>query len=112
MTLRPMSCVAGIAVLTASLGAKSPQQGVAAGQTTPPPSAGPSAGRSTDPLTGLVVGRLLDGTTDRPLAGLVVVIEGGTTNRDNQDFRRVITDSGGRFLFRQLSAGEYAFSIV
>jgi hypothetical protein len=62
-------------------------------------------------MTGLILGRLVDGMSDRPMAATVVAIQGGITNRDNQDLRRVITDSDGVFLFRQLSAGEYSFSI-
>src|SRR6476620_5063916 len=70
-----------------------------------------TASQPNDPFTGMVLGRLIDGLSDRGLSGMVVSITGGTTRKEVDAPRRVLTDKNGRFLFRNLSAGEYSFSV-
>ena len=68
----------------------------AAGQTSPQAPAKPS---------GIVIGRVVDGTTNAPLAGATVTIAGpgvGTL--------RVIVDPQGRFLFNGLQSGSFAIT--
>ena len=54
--------------------------------------------------TGLIVGHVVDATGGAPIAGAVVTLDGtGVT-------RRVLTESKGRFVFRDLPAGSFLIS--
>jgi hypothetical protein len=55
---------------------------------------------------GLLVGRVVDAGTNAPLAGVVVNLIGGPAGARQPDWR-VISDSEGRFMFRNLPAGRY-----
>jgi hypothetical protein len=73
------------------------------------PATGPA-----DPPTALILGRVVDGMTDRPMPNLIVTLTGGgsvTGPGSPAQPRRVITDSNGRFLFHDLAAGKYGFSL-
>ncbi len=69
-----------------------------------PPASG--AGQSTAPLTGtgLVLGRVLDGLSDRPVAGALVEL--------SPPNRQVLTDAQGRFVFSDLPKGTYTITAV
>ena len=69
--------------------------------------------------TGLILGQVLDGSTERPMAGVEVTmgvsgatIPAPTSPRPSATPRRsVLTDANGRFVFNELPAGQYSFSI-
>src|SRR5687767_9467189 len=63
--------------------------------TTPPP-----------PATAVIVGRVVDAATNTPVAGATVDIWGPTLTRGVAP--RLMTDSLGRFLYRNLPPGEYS----
>jgi hypothetical protein len=56
---------------------------------------------------GLVVGRVVDATTNRPVGGAVVTL---TAAMPGVEATRVAADGEGRFLFRGLAAGRYVFA--
>src|SRR5262245_56233944 len=59
----------------------------------------------TAQATGLLVGRVIDGTTDAPVTGALVTLSGPGLRS-----KRVIVDSRGRFLFNELPAGAFTIS--
>jgi hypothetical protein len=59
-------------------------------------------GQATDPKTGVIAGRVLDGVSKSPLDDAVVTISG-----PGEDQRRVMVDGSGRFAFWGLAAGTY-----
>src|SRR5258705_535611 len=72
--------------------------------------AGPRAQTPPQPAaTGLIMGRVVDGTTERPVAAVIVTLTSGSAAAPPS---RVITDSGGRFLFHDLPPGRYSFSVT
>jgi len=100
MNSRAACTVAGIltAVLVGS--------GTPSGQT-PPQS--PSAG------TALILGRVIDGSTEKPVAGAIVTLSGSsvpTTGPAAAAPPRVVTDTSGTFVFRNLPAGRYTFAVT
>lgn len=69
--------------------------------------------------TALILGQVLDGASDRPMGGVVVSLNGPTPSASaplvfqppTGQPARVVADATGRFVFTQLSAGRYTFSI-
>lgn len=55
--------------------------------------------------TGLILGRVIDGSTDKAVAGAIVTLSSAPPSR-------VVTDSGGAFVFRNLPAGSYRFTVT
>ena len=68
----------------------------------------PAATPSQRP-TAMIVGRVVDAGTGRPVAGAVVSITGATFRSGAPP--RLMTDSQGRFLYRNLAAGSYSLSV-
>jgi hypothetical protein len=62
--------------------------------------------------TGLIVGRVVDGSTGRPIAGAIVTLDGGTvtTAQNGPRAPRAITNATGQFVFRKLRKGTYHLS--
>jgi hypothetical protein len=56
---------------------------------------------------GLIIGRVVDGLTDSPLASAVVTISGPSAPTTGN---AVVVDSRGRFVFRGLAAGRYSLT--
>jgi len=56
---------------------------------------------------GLVVGRVVDGSTNRPIAGAIVSILGGFGPGSPP---RAMTNAGGYFVFRKLAKGSYSLA--
>jgi hypothetical protein len=52
------------------------------------------------PSTGLIVGRVVDGPSGRPLTGAIVAVSG-----PGGPFSPVMVDDRGRFMFRDLPTG-------
>jgi len=73
-----------------------------AGQTPAPPN-------QLSRATGLVVGRVIDGATNAPLTGVIVMMTGGSPAVTPGGMRptRVIVDPQGRFVFNELPAGSF-----
>lgn len=65
----------------------------------------PSA-QSSDSMTGLIVGQVVDADRGRPLAGAVVSLTGPPSSRGVAQ-QRILTGPDGRFYFRGLRAGTY-----
>ncbi|HKW01682.1 MAG TPA: carboxypeptidase-like regulatory domain-containing protein [Vicinamibacterales bacterium] len=66
------------------------------------------------PATALIMGRVVDGTSERPMTNVIVTLSSGAIAGPVQGGgppARVITDSNGRFLFRNLPAGRYNFAV-
>ena len=70
--------------------------------------------------TALILGQVVDGSNERPMAGVVVTLNLAAATpapapvslqTSTPPPRRAITDSNGRFVFRELPAGRYGFSI-
>lgn len=60
------------------------------------------------PPTGLIVGRVVDGSSGRPIAGVVVAIDGGGASIPGSQSRpRALTNGSGQFVFRKLAKGTY-----
>src|SRR3954465_4524140 len=55
--------------------------------------------------TGLILGRVVDGTSGRPISGAVVTLEG--TTAASSTLPRAITNSAGQFVFRRLGRGAF-----
>ena len=70
-----------------------------------PPAPPPNA----PPPTGLIVGRVLDGSTNRPIAGAVVSLDGGAIGpaSPGRTVPRALTSSSGQFVFRKVPKGSY-----
>jgi Carboxypeptidase regulatory-like domain len=64
--------------------------------------------------TGLILGRVVDATTNKPIPRAVVTLGGSGILRPvmggGQGPQRVLTDSDGHFLFRDLAKGNYNFT--
>ena len=64
------------------------------------------AAPASPPATSLIAGRVVDGLSNRPVAGAIVSLSGaglGTTPR-------AMTNANGYFVFRQLTKGAYNLS--
>jgi hypothetical protein len=75
------------------------------------------AGRGADPATGLIVGHVLEGLTDRPMTGVIVQLRGGAPapppapGSPPSAPRAAISDGRGRFVFYGLTAGTYTVTV-
>jgi len=132
-----VSVVLGL-VLAGSILAAGPRVGERADpgflETQVPVQAPPPAGRggpqrlAPQPLvtTGLVMGKVVDAATGRPVAGATVTLNGGapqtsvqvapgtprpTTNTSPPPPPRMMTDAEGRFAFRHLTRGSYSLIV-
>jgi hypothetical protein len=76
----------------------------AAGQSSP--SAQASSG-TPPPSTALILGQVLDGSTNQPVAEAIVTLTGGAAPTGTQ---RVMTGPDGRFVFHALPPGEFQLS--
>jgi protocatechuate 3,4-dioxygenase beta subunit len=63
----------------------------------------PGRGSSAAATSGLIVGRVVDATTDAPIANVIVALAGAPLDTSI----RVLTDSQGRFLFRNVPKGSF-----
>lgn len=75
----------------------------------------PADSQTTAGTEAMILGRVVDAQTDRPLAGVVVVLGGGPAEVAGPRQRpepRVLTDPEGRFLFRGLTPGAYRLAAV
>jgi hypothetical protein len=59
------------------------------------------------PPSGLIVGRVVDATTGRPVAGAIVALEGV---RSQAGPPRAMTNASGHFVFRRLAKGSYSLT--
>src|SRR4051812_21890718 len=72
-------------------------------QAAPPPAA-PSP-------TGLIVGRVLDGTSGRPVSGAIVSLGGAAGGPGAQSRQpRAMTNANGYFVFRKVGKGSYSLT--
>src|SRR5262245_44899719 len=66
--------------------------------------------------TALIAGQVLDATTNRPVADMVVTLTmagaGGSPAAAIAAGRKVLTDGSGRFVFSALAAGRYSLTAV
>jgi hypothetical protein len=80
---------------------------------TPPPP--PQASTAAAP-TGLILGQVVDATTNKPISRAMVTLRGGAAERPvmagGEGPQRVLTDGDGHFLFRNLAKGTYDFTAV
>lgn len=62
--------------------------------------------------TGLMLGQVVDASTGRPILGAMVTISGASASENTGTAttapRQVMSDSSGRFLFRELGRGRYS----
>jgi hypothetical protein len=69
------------------------------------------AAQQGQPGTALVIGRVLEAGSDRPIAGVIVTLapaaSGATTNALPASPLRAMTDARGRFVLRDIDAGRY-----
>lgn len=104
MTWRRAAVVSAALALCGMADARARQQ-------TPGPRPNPA------PATALIMGRVVDGTTERPMPNVIVSLTSGALGgaagpvQGGTPPARVITDSNGRFLFRNLPAGRYNFGV-
>jgi hypothetical protein len=75
---------------------------------------------ATPPRTALILGQVVDGSNDRPMAGVAVTVTTPSATPtppppglpvSTPPRRSAITDANGRFVFGELAAGRYSFSI-
>lgn len=85
------------AVLTAFAGAAN--GGAVAGQA-------PQVPQPAQPATAAISGTVGDGVSGRPLAGVIVALRRPPTGAPLASIVRVVTDEQGRFVFRDLPAGD------
>jgi hypothetical protein len=64
------------------------------------------------PTTGLILGRVVDGTSGRPIAGAIVSLQGGAVAAASRTQPRAITNGNGQFVFRKLTKGVYRMTAV
>jgi hypothetical protein len=66
--------------------------------------------------TGLILGQVVDATTNKPISRAMVSMGGGTAQRvgmaGGPGPQRALTDGDGHFLFRDLGKGSYSFTAV
>jgi protocatechuate 3,4-dioxygenase beta subunit len=78
------------------------------------PQSPPNPQQQPPPATGLIVGRVVDGGTGRPVAGAIVSMDGGgggpVTPGSPARQPRAMTNANGQFVFRKLTKGSYQLS--
>jgi len=71
---------------------------------------------ATPPRTALILGQVVDGSNDRPMAGVAVMLNSPSATPAAAPIgvpvsapspRRAIADANGRFVFAELAAGRY-----
>jgi uncharacterized protein (DUF2141 family) len=64
------------------------------------------------PQTGLILGRVVDAASGRPIAGAIVSLEGGilTAPPPSGGLPRAITNGNGQFVFRRLQKGTFGLT--
>jgi uncharacterized protein (DUF2141 family) len=64
--------------------------------------------------TGLILGRVVDAASGRPLAGAIVSLEGGivTAPPPSGGLPRAITNGNGQFVFRRLPKGTFGLTVL
>jgi hypothetical protein len=62
--------------------------------------------RQADSMTGLIVGQVVDGESERPIAGAIVALNGPPSG-SGAAHPFILTGSDGRFVFRALRRGSY-----
>jgi hypothetical protein len=99
-------------ILAAIVLASAPQGALVLSQTGPAPPQPPRAPgapqvAAATSATGLILGRVIDATTTRPVAGATVAVAAAAAPGPGGPFTpaRVLTDSQGRFVLRNLPAG-------
>jgi protocatechuate 3,4-dioxygenase beta subunit len=84
-----------------------------------PTYSGPLSAPAAPPNTALILGRVVDSETGRPIADAIIGLGAGEMLlRDltalglpqSAPFRRVVSDRDGRFVFRNVPAGQYRFA--
>src|SRR5262245_46401881 len=62
--------------------------------------------------TGLIVGRVVDAASGRPIAGAIVSLNGGAIRSGPGDpgQPRAMTSASGQFVFRKLAKGSYSLT--
>ena len=70
--------------------------------------ASPSA--DPPPATGLIVGRVVDGASNQPVAGVIVSLSGGISSGGGRHNPQAITNGNGYFVFRTLTRGSYSIN--
>src|SRR5262245_52983949 len=80
---------------------------------TPQPQS-PSPQGQPPPPTGLIVGRVVDAGSGRPVPGAIVTIDGAGLSRAGTPYRqpRAMTNASGQFVFRKLGRGSYGVSVT
>jgi protocatechuate 3,4-dioxygenase beta subunit len=61
------------------------------------------------PPSGLIVGRVVDATSGRPVPGAIVALQGAPTQAGPP---RAMTNASGQFVFRRLAKGSYSFTAM
>ena len=66
------------------------------------------------PPTGLILGRVVDGASGRPVPGVIVSLEGATPAAPpaSTGLPRAITNSNGQFVFRRLPKGAFGLTAL
>src|SRR6187549_853691 len=123
--LAVLAAAATSAAAIAQVAPPPPPPPVRPGATVLPPATGPGTqGRGTQPAvkpfvaTGLILGRVVDAGTGRPVSGAVVLLSGGPARVQGPPVPgqpapppasppQLLADSEGRFAFRQLTRGSY-----
>jgi hypothetical protein len=60
------------------------------------------------PASGLIVGRVVDGSSGRPVSGAIVTLEGGAAATGaGRAMPRALTSGTGQFVFRKVAKGSY-----
>src|SRR5215471_237259 len=75
------------------------------------------SGSQSPPPTALIVGRVVDGSSGRPISGAIVNLDGsgptgpaGPGRPDVSRQPRAMTNANGQFVFRKLAKGSYSLS--
>ncbi len=79
--------------------------------------ASPTPPAQQPPGTGLIVGQVVDAESGRPVGESIVTLMGNAGQAVNPAAalaaaRKVITDSNGRFVYRELAKGQYSLTVM